>query len=78
MIKYLFVGLVGLFVPCITALIMIYSSQNQELIKDFCSRLFLFKVTPSSLVIIFLLMPIVILLATTISLLFGQSAAQFS
>ena len=77
--KYLFFGIFfGLFMPCIAALIMIYGSKNPELIKDFWDRLFLFRIKLSSLSVILLLMPVVIFLATSLSLLFGQSTDQFS
>lgn len=70
--------LINLFVPCITAVVMIYSSGNQGMIQDFWERLFLFKVQPGYLAVILLLMPCTILLATVISLAFGYSSDQFS
>lgn len=73
----LFFGLVSLCVPAIAALIMILGSKNQELIQDFWNRLFLFKINIPSLAVILLLMPLVVLLATSISLLFGKSTEQF-
>ena len=66
-----------LVLPCITAIVMIYFSGNKEMIRDFCSRLTLFKIQPIYLAIIVLLMPCITLLATTISLAFGYSTDQF-
>ncbi|MBN2479127.1 MAG: CPBP family intramembrane metalloprotease [Parachlamydiales bacterium] len=70
-------GIFGLLMPLIAALIMIYGSKNPELIKDFWHRLFLFKIKTGSLLIIFFLMPAVILIATSISIFFGKSINQF-
>ena len=39
--------LLGLCVPCIVALVMIYSSHNEMLIADFWKRLWLFKISPT-------------------------------
>lgn len=68
----------GLSVPCITALVMIYTSNNGALISDFWQRLLLFKMNALLFLFILLLMPCVICLATWISLFFGCSAEQFS
>jgi uncharacterized protein len=67
--------LLGLCVPCIIALIMIY--QNEILIEDFWHRLLLFKFKPVYLIVILFLMPCVIFLATWLSLHFGYSTEQF-
>jgi uncharacterized protein len=67
----------GMVVPCIVALAMIYGSGNSTLIKSFWERLFLYKIGPSSLVVIGLI-PVVFFLATAISLLCGKSAQQFA
>lgn len=67
-----------LLVPLIATLFMIYSSGNQELIGDFWHRVALFRIKPSSLLLIFFLMPCVIFLATALSLLFGRSSDQFA
>lgn len=63
--------------PAIAVFIMIYGSKNHELILDFWQRMQLNKINTSYLPFVLLLMPCVILLATTISLLFGKSAEQF-
>lgn len=70
--------LLGLSIPCITAITMIYSSHNQVLINDFWHRLFLFKMNPVYLMVILFLTPCILFLATAISLLFGYSRNQFS
>ena len=57
---------------------MIYASQNRELIHDFWERLLLFRIERSSLLLLFVIFPLVFFSATTLSLLFGKSAAQFS
>lgn len=67
-----------LSVPCITALVMIFSSKNEILITDFWRRLLRFKIPAPYLVFILLLLPCVICLATWISLFFGYSPEQFS
>jgi hypothetical protein len=69
--------IIGLFVPCITALSMILLSGNKEMIRDFLTRLLIFKIQLSYLSVILFLMPCVILVATVLSLLFGYSTNQF-
>ncbi len=71
-------GFSGLLVPCVVALIMIYASKNSEFIKDFWDRLFIYKIKPSSLVMLLVVVPAVFFLATALSLLFGKSPEQFS
>lgn len=69
----------SLLTPFAVALFMIYRSKNKVLIKDFKHRLFDFKdINSNYWWAILLLMPAVVLLATSISLIFGQSAQQFS
>lgn len=70
--------LLGLCVPCITSIAMIYGSHNEELIQDFWDRLTLFKISPAYLAVILLLMPCIVFLATGLSLYFGYSVNQFS
>jgi uncharacterized protein len=72
-----FFMLCGIFAPFIITLFMIYGSQNQELIQDFYNRFELSRIQPNFLPVIVLLMPCVLFLATTLSLLFGQSVNQF-
>ncbi len=70
--------LLGLCMPFIAALIMIYGSKNKELIKDFWNRLSPYRIKLSFLIVIIMFMPSVLVLATAISLLFGQSIDQFA
>ena len=74
----LFCVTLGMFVPCIAALIMIYGSKNRGLVQDFWNRIFLFRMKLSSFLFIVLLMPSVLFLATGLSLLFGLSLEQFA
>src|SRR5690242_18894159 len=63
--------LLGLLGPCLVALSMLY---HQGLLQDFWQRLFLYKIEPGPLLLIFLVMPATFFLATALSLLFGKSA----
>ncbi|HWI51204.1 MAG TPA: CPBP family intramembrane glutamic endopeptidase [Symbiobacteriaceae bacterium] len=68
----------GTFVPFVLSLFMIYRSGNKDLKADFSNRLVSVKrIRLSYTPVIFLLMPASIMLATAISLLYGQSATQF-
>ncbi len=69
----------SLLSPLAIALWLIKTQGNKELKKDFKKRLTLFNsVTQSYWAVIFLLLPVVVLLATSVSLLVGQSVQQFS
>ncbi len=69
----------SLLTPFAVALIMIYGSSNKGLIKDFKHRLLNFKdIRLNYWWAILVLMPAVVLLATSISLIFGQPSEQFS
>ena len=71
--------LIGLLAPFIAALFMIYGSKNIELKKDYKNRIFNLKlIKPKYWLAILLIMPFALLLATSISLLFGQSVEQFA
>ncbi len=70
--------LLSLILPCITALVMIFTSHSGALIGDFWKRLVLFKFSPSYLLIILFLVPVVVCLATWISTFFGYSTDQFA
>lgn len=70
--------ILSVLVPSIVALSLIFGSKNQELVNDFWSRLFLFKISGTSLLFILFIMPTVLFLATAISLFFGESAEQFT
>ncbi len=69
----------SLFAPFAVALYMMYDSKNKELFRDFKRRLF----DPKNIglkywMTIIFLMPAVVILATFISLIFGQPIQQFS
>ena len=74
----LILGIVGLCVPFIVSISMIYGSKSHELIRDFWERLFLFRLSSKSLILIFAVIPAAFFLSTAISLLFGKSATQFT
>jgi uncharacterized protein len=67
----------GMLSPFITVLIMTGGVKNKALRKDFWARLSLRKIKLNSLPAILLIMPITVLLATALSVLFGHSADQF-
>jgi membrane protease YdiL (CAAX protease family) len=67
----------GLFAPFITVLIMLSEAKNKELRKDFLARLNPKLIRPGYLAFIILIMPVTLILATALSLLFGRSADQF-
>lgn len=72
-------AILGLFGPTIASLIMMLRSGSQTLKADFRDRLFnLRRISPRFLVLTIVLPPAVISTAIGISLLFGQSADQFS
>ncbi len=67
----------GLFAPFIVMLWLVRGPENSALRKDITARLSLTRINPVTLPVLLLLMPFTVLLATTTSLLFGQSAEQF-
>ena len=67
----------GLFGPSVAALIMLSGPDNKELRNDFWDRLRLIIIKPRFLPFLFLIVPVIILLATALSLFFGLSPAQF-
>ena len=76
--KYVFV-ILGLVVPFAVAMFMIYGSGNDEMKRDFQNRLFNFKLIKLKyLLIILLTMPVTVVLAIAISLLFGKPVTQFA
>lgn len=70
--------LLGMVAPFIAALIMIYGSQDSDFVKDFWERLRFDRINFRFLLMILLLMPCVLFLATALSLLFGQPIDQFA
>ncbi len=75
-IQFLFIFL-GIIIPFIAALIMIYGSKNKLLVQDFWDRLRFNRIKLSFIPVILFLMPFVVFLATALSLLFGRSISQF-
>ena len=76
--KYAFIY-IAVFVPFTVAMFMIFGSGNAELKKDFLYRLVNFKLIKLKyLLFILLVMPVTVVLATSVSLLFGQPATQFA
>ncbi len=76
--KYLFI-FIGVVTPFTVAMFMIYGSGNDEMKKDFINRLINLKlIGPKSLLFALLMMPVTVILATAISLLFGQPVTQFA
>ncbi len=70
--------ILGICVPFIVAISLIYVSKDAALIKDFWNRLFLFKLSSSSIIMLLVAIPSAFLLSTALSLLFGQSKKQFA
>jgi len=76
---YMVYMLLGLITPFVVSLIMIYKSNNFYLKKDFFNKLVNIKlINAKFLPFIFLIMPLVVLVSILISLLFGESSAQFN
>ena len=69
--------LLGLILPLVIGLFMIFGSGSRDLKKDFLNRFQLQRINLRYTPVIFLLMPASILLAIAVSLLFGMSPAQF-
>jgi uncharacterized protein len=70
---------IGVVTPFTVAMFMIYGSGNDEMKKDFINRLLNLKlVQPKYLLFVLLIMPATVVLATAISLLFGQPVGQFA
>lgn len=70
--------LIALFTPFIIAMFMVFCSKNENLKKDFKERLINLELIKTKYwLFILLIMPITLLIATSISLLFGQPTNQF-
>lgn len=67
----------AVLVPAAVALCMIYRSGNAALKKDFLNRLVNLKLIKPKTLWMLLVVPVGLLLATAISLLFGKPAEQF-
>jgi membrane protease YdiL (CAAX protease family) len=68
---------IGHFGPAVSALILIWSSQNRDLQEDFMKRWNPLLIKLRFLPALFLLMPAILFLATAVSLLFGLPSDQF-
>jgi uncharacterized protein len=69
----------GIFAPFIAAMIMIYKAHSPELRRDYWDRLVNVKrIKLYTVPVALFLMPVVILAAISVSLLFGKSADQFA
>lgn len=67
----------GLMAPFLISLIMIFGSRDRDLIKDFLNRLINIKLIQSRILPFFILvMPLSVVVAILISILFGGSRAQ--
>lgn len=74
----LFFMLCMLFAPFVSALIMLFRSKSKKLKEDFYKRIWQSKrIEKKFLLVIFLLMPLALFLATLLSLAFGYSLNQF-
>ncbi len=75
---YTLLMLPGLMAPFLISLVMIFTSKNPKLKKDFINRLINPRlIQPKMLPVFFLLMPFSVLASIALSLPFGGSASQF-
>lgn len=75
---YMLLMLPGLMAPFLISLVMILTSKNSELLKDFVNRLINPKlIQPKMLPVFVLLMPLSVLASIVLSLPLGGSMAQF-
>lgn len=75
---YMLLMLPGLMAPFLISLVMILTSKNSDLIKDFVNRLINPKlIQPKMLPVFILLLPLVVLASIVLSLPLGGSLAQF-
>ena len=69
----------GLVAPFLTALVLILTSGSKEMKKEFVGKLFeLKRINLRSLPAMFLIMPVVVVVSTLISIIFGGSVEQLS
>lgn len=75
---YMLLMLPGLMAPFLMSLVMIFTSKNSDLIKDFANRLINPKlIRPKVLPVLVLIMPLTVLVSIVLSLPFGGSISQF-
>lgn len=74
---YMLLMLPGLLMPFLVSLVMILTSKNRQLRKDFFHRLTDWRlINLKTLPVFFLLMPLAVILSIFLSLLFGESISQ--
>ena len=75
---YMLLILLGLMTPFLISLIMIFTSKNSDLKKDFINRFINLRlINPKVLLAFILLMPLTVLVSIFLSLPFGGSTSQF-
>jgi membrane protease YdiL (CAAX protease family) len=75
---YILLALLGMMVPFLVSLFMIFMSKNSDLKKDFINRLINLRlIRPKVLLAFFLIMPLTVLASIFLSLPFGGSTSQF-
>jgi len=75
---YMLFMLPGLMAPFLLSLVMIFTSENSDLKKDFVNRLINIRlIRLKTLPVLFLLMPLTVLASIFLSLPFGGSVSQF-
>ncbi len=75
---YMLFMLPGLMVPFLLSLVMIFTSKNSDLKKDFVNRLINIRlIRLKMLPVLFLIMPLTVLVSIALSLPFGGSFSQF-
>lgn len=69
----------GLFVPAITAIVTVLTSKNKKLKEDLKNKIIgFYRIRPLNVVISTVLFLLIVAVSILISILFGQSADQFS
>ena len=75
---YMLFMLPGLMAPFLLSLVMIFTSENSDMKKDFVNRLINIRlIRPKMLPVLFLIMPLSVLASIFLSLPFGGSVSQF-
>ena len=75
---YILLALLGMMVPFLVSLFMIFTSKNSDLKKDFINRLINLRlIRPKVLLAFFIIMPLTVLVSIFLSLPFGGSTSQF-
>jgi len=75
---YMLLMLPGLMAPFLISLVLILTSKNSDLKKDFVNRLINLRlIQPKMLPVFVLIMPLAVVISIFISLQFGESISQF-